>query len=753
MKNLRSRTRRETGSASNRDRWPYRNPERRLLAETLPAGRPWPRISIVTPSFNQGLYLEETILSVRNQGYANVEHIIIDGGSSDESAAILDRYRDSLSYVVSEPDAGQGAAINKGMARASGDILTWLNSDDMLAPGALAGVAMAFATAEADLVAGVCRVYEDGGKPVEQHLTSCADGPLPLEDLLDLERCWSTGQFFYQPEVMFTRRIWERAGAHVDESLFYSMDYELWVRFAEQRARLHVIGLPVACYRRHPGQKTHVPARYLAELTEWRDRYRNRTGRIGAGHPEPVEWRNRLRILLLNDHGYHYGAGIVQRRLGQAIRWAGHEAAAVSLVDQPPTPSAVRAFTDDQVLSAIAGYRPDLVIAGNLHSAKADAGLLAAVGEKYPVLCLVNDFWLITGRCGYPGACRKYLDRCDADCPTPDEYPQLEPGKIEAAWAGKRKLLEKHHPYLLAYSQWAAEFVRTAIPAAAGRLRSIRLSVPLEIFEPRDKRHCRRMLGLPEDRFIVLTASEFRDPRKGLDHLLASLQRLELPDVLLASACRSDPDPAKLGSIPFHRLGYMEDSGRLALAYAAADVLVAPSVEETFGQVFMEAAACGTPAIGYPVTGVAEAIKDGVTGRLAAAVGPEYLAQAILELYSSPELRRNMARWGRLFAENEWSPFSAWHELFAVLRGLGLLDQARCPPKISFVDPRPAPPIVSPISRLPRSGAWRLARNAARRLAEARGSRLAEISALTRETGMLVHRYLSGRLKKHAADG
>jgi hypothetical protein len=134
----------------------------------------------------------------------------------------------------------------------------------MLAPGALAAVALAFDLNRADMVAGVCRVYQDG-RLVAQHLTACADGPLPLDDLLDLDHGWNAGQFFRQPEVMFTRELWLRAGGHVDEGLFYSMDYGLWLRFANAGACIHVIGQPLAWYRMHPEQKTYAMSSFLPD--------------------------------------------------------------------------------------------------------------------------------------------------------------------------------------------------------------------------------------------------------------------------------------------------------------------------------------------------------------------------------------------------------------------------------------------------------------------------------------------------------
>jgi GT2 family glycosyltransferase len=266
--------------------WPFRLASEEPLPKHLPSGRPWPRISVVTPSFNQGAYLEETLLSVARQGYPDVEHIVIDGGSSDETLTVLERHSSRLAYVVSEPDGGQAHAINKGFTRATGEILTWLNSDDLLAPGALAAVALAFETSGADLVAGVASLFS-GDRFLAHHLTSCADGPLPLAELLDLEGCWLAGQFFYQPEVVFSRRIWERAGGTLREDLHYSMDYDLWVRFAEQGARLHAIGRPVAWYRVHSEQKTSLAANYEAELRRWRSDYSRSHPEVSA-EPHPA---------------------------------------------------------------------------------------------------------------------------------------------------------------------------------------------------------------------------------------------------------------------------------------------------------------------------------------------------------------------------------------------------------------------------------------------------------------------------------
>lgn len=114
------------------------------FATTMPSGAPWPRISIVTPSFNQGKYLEETVRSVLQQNYPNLDYIIIDGGSLDQSPGIIRRYESQLTYWVSETDKGQADALNKGFARATGELFGFLNSDDVYQPGTLARAAQAY---------------------------------------------------------------------------------------------------------------------------------------------------------------------------------------------------------------------------------------------------------------------------------------------------------------------------------------------------------------------------------------------------------------------------------------------------------------------------------------------------------------------------------------------------------------------------------------------------------------------------------
>jgi glycosyltransferase involved in cell wall biosynthesis len=698
---------RQVPDASGLASWPYAAPESAPLPPTLPSGKSWPRISIVTPSRNQGAYIEETILSVLHQNYPDLEYIVVDGASTDQTPAILERYRDRLSLIISEPDTGQSNAINKGMAKTTGDILTWLNSDDMLAPGALAAAALAFDTHSADMIAGLCQIYRDGVLE-SQHLTCCPDGELPVDELLDLEQGWNAGQFFMQPEVMFGRDIWQRAGGYVEERYFYSMDYELWLRFAHAGARLHVIGRPMAWFRTHEEQKTYEWLKVLREQVAARDTFAKNHGVPVQAPVSIVPSRQNLRIALLNDIGGAHGAGIAHVRLARALASAGHDIELIAILESFEM-SGRQQVSSESVLDRVAASRPDLVIVGNLHAANADPFLLHMLAERFPTLVVLHDLWIFTGRCAYTGNCEKYLQGCDATCPTPNEYPVLAPSKIADAWRKKRYLLgTKSRPALLANSEWTAAFARRALAPSftAGRAPSVevfRLSFPLDVFRPRNKQSCRERFGLPPDRFLVLLPASLDEARKGARSVLEALASLEVPNLLVVTI--GWPSADALFSVEVVQLGYLSDPHSIAMLNSAVDVVIAPSSAETFGQIFIEAIACGTPVVGYPVTAVPEAIRDGVTGLLACDGTPESLAAAVHHLYIHPELRRDLAGWGRLYVENEWSEAGAYYHFFVALRRLGLDKTLNLRRNVELL---PAPPVLPKIRGAQRTGpSWR----------------------------------------------
>ena len=182
----------------------------------------WPCISIVTPSYNQAQFLEETILSVLNQDYSNIEYIIIDGGSSDGSVDIIRRYKDRLAYWVSEPDEGQADAINTGWLRSRGEILAWLNSDDYYEPNTVSSaVDLLQSHLDATAVCGAVRVVDEAGRSLRIEPSR----PVNVSKMLRFGDTWT----IQQPTVFARRWAVERVG-WLDPRAHFLMDVDLFLR-------------------------------------------------------------------------------------------------------------------------------------------------------------------------------------------------------------------------------------------------------------------------------------------------------------------------------------------------------------------------------------------------------------------------------------------------------------------------------------------------------------------------------------------
>lgn len=186
----------------------------------------YPKITVVTPSCNQGAYLEDTIISILGQNYPNLEYIIIDGGSTDNSVEIIKKYEDRLAYWISEPDKGLYDGIQKGFKRSTGDVMCWINSDDMHHRKSLITVAELFhSLPDVNWVMGSNTFYDEDGKMF-------MSDPDMYYDRWSKWRMYSIdGKFIQQESVFWRRSLWEKAGGFIDVNLSLAGDADLWLRF------------------------------------------------------------------------------------------------------------------------------------------------------------------------------------------------------------------------------------------------------------------------------------------------------------------------------------------------------------------------------------------------------------------------------------------------------------------------------------------------------------------------------------------
>lgn len=221
-----------------------------------------PKITVLTPSFNQGRYIEQTIRSVLGQEYPNLEYYVLDGGSTDGTLEILEQYRTRLRYI-SESDRGQTHAINKGLALAGGEVVCYLNSDDQLAPGALQRVGAFFQDhPQCAWLSGRCRIVDDRGVEILKPITWYKNFWLATHSPTVL----AVLNYISQPATFWKRDLVDRIG-WLDESLHYAMDYEYWLRIL-QVEKLWVLKDVLAIFRVHAASKgsTGAASQFYEEL-------------------------------------------------------------------------------------------------------------------------------------------------------------------------------------------------------------------------------------------------------------------------------------------------------------------------------------------------------------------------------------------------------------------------------------------------------------------------------------------------------
>ena len=388
---------------------------------------------------------------------------------------------------------------------------------------------------------------------------------------------------------------------------------------------------------------------------------------------------DRLNVVLLNDVGFQYGAGIAMRRQAASLLLLGWNVSvlawrpgldiqqpAITGLTQLPNWNGVQGvsnvhrddgLSDDQIAESLAdkiqSMAPDLVIAGNVHGAGWPVGLFAGVRRRgIPIVAYMHDVYWATGRCAYPLTCPLYRTGCDARCPTPDEYPRLEPDKIAQAWQDKGAAFTGAQATpLVANSRWTRDMALQQFGDAA--LTSVvHLAVDHELFAPMDKQAVRRLIGLPEGKSIVaMGATHIHDQWKGgplfheLHRMLVNRNDVEL--ILFGQLSERLKSTKSFGLITDERL--------MPFVYNAADIFVSVAAAEAFGQTMLEASACGVPVIAFPVGGTTDVVVHEETGLLVDPPSTKNLLAAIDKLVSDRELRESLGRNGRNRVEQNFT--------------------------------------------------------------------------------------------------
>jgi len=204
-----------------------------------------PKISVITPSFNQGQYIEETILSVINQDYPNLEYIIMDGGSSDNTVDVIKKYENKITFWESKKDKGQADAINRGFEMSTGDIICWLNSDDYYLPGSLWYVAQKINTEKEEILYGNCIHFR------EENTRVFGTDVRNASSILNL----SFADYIIQPSSFYTRKAWEKVGK-LDEKYTFVFDWDWFVRAENLKVNFIPVNCYLSTYRYHDNHKT-----------------------------------------------------------------------------------------------------------------------------------------------------------------------------------------------------------------------------------------------------------------------------------------------------------------------------------------------------------------------------------------------------------------------------------------------------------------------------------------------------------------
>ena len=395
-----------------------------------------------------------------------------------------------------------------------------------------------------------------------------------------------------------------------------------------------------------------------------------------------------MKVLMLNTFDDVAGADRAARRLRQGLRGAGVDAdllvqfsfgdgkdvicldspvqtmlrrlklslgtLPVRLYPRRPVNNFTPALLPDRLPARVAVIAPDIV---HLHWLGAGFCQIESIGQfKRPLLWTLHDSWPFTGGCHIPGDCTKYRERCGA-CPVLGSSRETDLSR--RTWQRKAQAWQNLDPTIVAPSRWLADCARASSLLRNCRIEVIPNGLDTETFRPMEQRSARQLLGLPQDRPIILfgAVNALSDPNKGW-HLLQPALKLvgeSLPDAIGVVFGVDAPAVVAETGMPITFLGRLRDDASLVAAYAAADVFVAPSLQESFCQTVVEAMACGTPAVAFRATGPLDLIEHRQSGYLAEPYDSADLAHGIAWVLADRDRHADLADRARRKVVNDFA--------------------------------------------------------------------------------------------------
>ena len=384
-----------------------------------------------------------------------------------------------------------------------------------------------------------------------------------------------------------------------------------------------------------------------------------------------------MRILFLSDTEAKGGAGIAAARMARALAADGitvgmavndpHDGPSVGPWqrfvikadwavnwDQVPEPNAEKQALE-HLAAVLDDFSPDAVSVHNIHGGSKvgwSVDMVQLCAEQVPTTWTLHDTWSFTGRCAYPNDCSLFPDKCNRECPSPDEYPFMKPERIVSQLARKLEVL-RFAPMLAAVapSQWMA---RTAARGGwhSRKIRIIPNCLETSVYRPVDPIMARKKMGLaPKAKVVLLCAADIDDPRKGMDLALRALEMMDRPLTLLIMGAGGKILSQPKG-MDIRRLGFVSDSSQKAIVYSAADVMIHAALQDNLPNTVMESLSCSTPVVGFAIGGMADMVINGKNGFLSDEISPKGLGRVLKRcLLSGPGLGRA----GRTHVQNFFS--------------------------------------------------------------------------------------------------